>query len=113
MQYYRGPPTRTDFTGLCMSNFIQTPSDLAPILKWIVSKRRLYTDMSEMENSQTEASRHAAAIERWEDEGGASKAVLKHDRRKTITKPASSRGDWFRLMVRQRISARFRAGEIV
>jgi hypothetical protein len=46
------------------------------------------SQMTSTENSQTEASRHAAAIERWEDEGGASKVVLKHDRRKTIKKPA-------------------------
>jgi hypothetical protein len=31
--------------------------------------------MTSTENSQTAASRHAAAIERWEDEGGASKVV--------------------------------------
>jgi hypothetical protein len=46
------------------------------------------SQMTSTENSQTAASRHAAAIERWEDEGGASKVVLEHDRRKTIKKPA-------------------------
>jgi hypothetical protein len=45
------------------------------------------SEMTSTENSQTEASRHAAAIERWENEGGASN-ILKHDRRKTIKKTA-------------------------
>jgi hypothetical protein len=40
--------------------------------------------MTSTESSQTAASCYAAAIERWEDEGGASKVVVKHDRRKTI-----------------------------
>jgi hypothetical protein len=46
------------------------------------------SQMTSTENPQTEVSCHAAAIERWEDEGGASKVVIKHDRRKTIKKPA-------------------------
>ena len=49
------------------------------------------SEMTSTENSQTEASRHAAAIERWEDEGGASKVVLKHDKRKTIKNPRPRR----------------------
>jgi hypothetical protein len=45
-------------------------------------------EMTSRESSLTETSSHAAAIERWEDEGGASKIVLKHNGRKTVKKPA-------------------------
>jgi hypothetical protein len=47
--------------------------------------------MTSTENSQIAASRHAAAIERWEDEGGASKVVLEYDRHKAINQSAPQR----------------------
>jgi hypothetical protein len=79
-----------------VSNFIQTSSDLAPILRQALEPAREgdalhMCEMTSTENPQTEASRHAAAIERWEDEGGTSKVVLKHDGRKTIKNDHPSR----------------------